>query len=128
MSSGKRWHPANRAGKGGRIDPPPRPRALLWDQVDFVSQALSSAQRYGNGVQAVAGGLHALAFNGMRHGTPGQPFAEDTEQREKSAEILAQLPRKSVEAEFYHALMESAEHHIQREAELDAKLTSRRDW
>jgi len=105
------------------------PRALLWDQVGFVSLALSSAQRYGpDGVQAVAGGLHALAFNGMRHGTPGQPFAEDTEQREKSAEILAQLPRKSVEAEFYHALMESAEHHIQREAELDAKLTSRRDW
>ena len=105
------------------------PRALLWDQVGFVSLALSSAQRYGpDGVQAVAGGLHALAFNGMRHGTPGQPFAEDTEQREKSAEILAQLPRKSVEAEFYLALMESAEHHIQQEAELDAKLTSRRDW
>jgi hypothetical protein len=74
------------------------------------------------------GGLHALAFNGMRHGTPGQPFAEDTEQREKSAEILVQLPRKSIEAEFYQALMESAEHHIQRETELDAKLISRRDW
>ena len=102
---------------------------LLWDQVDFVSQALRSAQQHGQDtIQAVAGGLHALAFNGMRHGTPGQPFAEDTEQQEKSAEILTQLPRKSAEADFYQALMESAEHSIQWEADLDAKLTSRRDW
>jgi len=105
------------------------PRALLWDQVDFVSLALRSARQHGHDtVQAVAGGLHGLAFNGMRHGTPGQPFAEDTEQREKSAEILRQLPSKSVAAEFYRALIESAEHNIQREAELDDKLTSRRDW
>jgi transcriptional regulator with XRE-family HTH domain len=105
------------------------PRGLLWNQVDFVSQALRSAQQYGQeAVQAVAGGLHALAFNGIRHGTPGQPFAEDTEQLEKSAEILNQLPHKSPEAEFYQALMESAEHSIQREADLDARLASRRDW
>ena len=46
------------------------PRALLWDQVDFVSLALRCAQQHGqDSVQAVAGGLHALAFNGMRRGT-----------------------------------------------------------
>jgi transcriptional regulator with XRE-family HTH domain len=105
------------------------PRTLLWDQVDFISLALRIAQQYGHDtLQAVGGGLHALAITGMRHGTPGQPFAEDTEQREKSAEILAQLPRKSVEAEFYQALVESAEHNIRWEAELEDKLTSRRDW
>jgi transcriptional regulator with XRE-family HTH domain len=105
------------------------PRTLLWDQVEFVCLALSYASQHGEKVlQQVAGGLHAAAINGMRFGTPQQPFGENVEQRDKSAEILTRLPRGSLEEKFYQALAESAQRSIQWKTQLDDTLTSRRDW
>ena len=105
------------------------PRALLWDQVDFVCQALRNADQHGeDAVQHVAGGLHAASFKGMRFGTLQEPFGEDIDQRDKSAEILGRLPPGSVEEKFYQALTESAQRSIQWKTETEDRLTSRREW
>jgi transcriptional regulator with XRE-family HTH domain len=105
------------------------PRALLWDQVDFICLALRSADRHGEeALQQVAGGLHAAAIKGTHFGTPQQPFGENVEQRDKSAEILARLSHGSLEERFYQALVESAQRSIQWKTQVDDMLTSRRDW
>ena len=112
------------------------PRALLWDQVDFVCLAIRTADQHGEEVlQHVAGRLHTAAFTetrfsfgGIRFGTPQQPFGEDINQRDRAAEIVAQLPLGSIEQEFYQSLIESAQRGIQWKTEIDDRLTSRRQW
>lgn len=105
------------------------PRNLLWEQVDFVTLALRSADLYGEeAVQRVGGGLHAAAFKGMRSGVPMEPFDWDTEQRDKSAEILGALQPGSVEYKFYESLVESAKRGIAWKADIDETLISRRGW
>lgn len=105
------------------------PRTLLWDHVDFVTQALNTALQHGDdGVRQVAGGLQAAAISGFRWGIARQPFGEDLEQRDRATEIAARLPRGSIEQKFYQAVAESAEQSIQLATEVDDRLTDRRDW
>jgi ribosome-binding protein aMBF1 (putative translation factor) len=105
------------------------PRNILWEQVEFVTLALSIADNYGEEIiQQVAGGLHAAAFKGMAFGTPQQPFEKDIDQRDKSTEVLSQLQRGSLEEKFYRALAESAQRSIAWKAGIDESLIDRRDW
>jgi hypothetical protein len=60
-------------------------------------------------------------------GTPGQPFAEDVEQRDRAREIAQNLPGGSVAQRLYLSLQASAEHSIKWHADRD-ELMDGRDW
>jgi Helix-turn-helix len=105
------------------------PGQIIWDQVDFVTLALRTADKYGEEtVQQVAGGLHAAALSGMAFGTPLKPFSKDIDQRDKSTQALANLQRGSIEEKFYQALAESAQRSIAWKAGIDESLIDRREW
>ncbi len=105
------------------------PRTLVWDEVSFVTGALRTAEKHGqDSIQAIGDGLHAAVTTGGRMGTPGQPFPEDIEQRDKSIDVAAKLPRGSIEQRFYQSLAASAESRIRWEEEHDRVFTDRRDW
>jgi hypothetical protein len=105
------------------------PRPFVWEDVPFVTQTLRAAEKHGEDcVQAVGAGFHAAVTTGGRWGTPGQPFREDIEQRDKSAAIAATLPRGSIEQRFYQSLVASAESRIRWEQDHDPVFTDGRDW
>lgn len=103
-------------------------RTLIWDVPDFVSTALHTAARFGDDCrQEMAGALWAATISGGRVGTPGQPFREDVEQRDRSNEVAAALPKGSIEEEFYRAMASSAEQSIERSVAED-RVDDGRDW
>lgn len=105
------------------------PRNLAWENVDFVTHALEAADRNGSDCfRSVAGGLHASVITGMRHGTPGQPYQEDIEERDKSAEVAAHLPFGSIGRQFYEALHDSAQQRIKSTERSDRISPDGRDW
>lgn len=88
-------------------------RTLIWDAPDFVVEALLAAARFGEERRReLAGSLWAATITGSRMGSPGQPFPEDVEQRERSKEIADRLPKGSLAEEFYRGIAASAEHSI----------------
>jgi uncharacterized protein YmfQ (DUF2313 family) len=56
---------------------------------------------------------------GSRIGTPGEPFPETIEQRDRSRAIAKDLPTGSIEKQFYTNIAKSAERDILRESEDD---------
>ena len=64
--------------------------------------------------------LWGATISGVRSGTPGEPFPEAVEQRDRSRQIAKQLPTGSLEEQFYSDMAESAERDIAREAKDDA--------
>ena len=97
------------------------PRTFIWDHVDFVRTALRAADRLGDDVRReIAGALWAATISGIRSGTPGEPFPETVEQRDRSLQVAKGLPTGSVEERFYRDMAASAERDIAREAEDDA--------
>lgn len=79
-------------------------------------------------VRAIGGGLHSAAMRGVRMGTPGQPYQEDVEQRDKATELAETLSLGSIEHQFYRSLASTAESRIKWEADRDALLDDRRTW
>lgn len=105
------------------------PRDFAWNNTGFVIDALRTAERHGDDyVQAIGGGLHSAAIRGMRAGTPGKPFREDIEQRDKASELAAALPPGSIEHKFYRSLASTAESSIKWTIDRDAVLHDRRTW
>jgi len=105
------------------------PRTFVWDQADFVKRALRTAARYGEEcVHLISGGLFTATTSGGRSGSPGQPFPEDIEQRDRSAGIARTLPPGSVEANFYRSLEKSARENIQWSADRGEQLMDGRNW
>jgi transcriptional regulator with XRE-family HTH domain len=105
------------------------PATLLWEEVDFVSHALTCAQQHGDeAFQQVAAGLQAAATPGTRYGAVWVGFEDDITQRDMSAQVLSQLAPGSLAAKFYQALQKTAGDSIRRQADVDDLLTSRRDW
>jgi len=105
------------------------PATLLWNEVDFVSHALSCARQHGDDVfQQVAAGLQAAATPGIRYGAVRASFEHDIAQRDQAAQIVGQLTSGSLEAKFYQALQKTAGDSIKWKADVDDMLTSRRDW
>jgi hypothetical protein len=102
------------------------PRTLIWDRPDFVQTAIRAAERLGPDGRAVIGGLWGATTSGLRSGTPGEPFPETIEQRDRSLEIAKQLPHGSAEAKFYLDIADSAMRDIARELNEDA--IDGREW
>ena len=104
------------------------PRTIIWDELDFVRSALRSTAQVGPDVQRkLIDALWSATVSGMRSGTPGEPFPETLEQRDRSREIAGGLAIGSVERKFYTDMAQSAERDIRREVEDDLP-TDGRDW
>lgn len=85
------------------------PRTFIWDQPDFVRIALHAADRLGEEVlRDMIGALWGATISGIRSGTPGEPFPETVEQRDKSLDIAKDLPARSIEKRFYTDMAKSA--------------------
>jgi transcriptional regulator with XRE-family HTH domain len=105
------------------------PATLLWDEVDFVSHALSCALQHGDAVfEQVAGGLRAAVNPGMRIGAVRVAFEDDITQHDKSAQVLSQLTPGSPAVQFYEVLQKTASDSIRWKTDVDNLLTSRREW
>jgi hypothetical protein len=105
------------------------PGDLVWENVAFVRQALNLSARIGGEcARAVGGGLHAAVVSGARSGSPGEPFPQDVEQRDRASAIAERLPRDSIEHVFYLSLVRQAEASMGWSLESDAQLVDGREW
>lgn len=105
------------------------PRDFIWKNTEFVIACLKAAEGLGKDyLGAIRGGVHSALIRGTRIGTPGQPFPEDVEQRDKANEIASTLPRGSVEHHFYRTLASAAERQIRQEIGRDEELDDSRTW
>jgi len=94
------------------------PRTLIWEHAEFVRTAIHAADRLGESVRRdMVEALWVATISGIRSGTPGEPFPETVEQRDRSRQVARQLPTGSLEERFYSDVAESAEREIAREAE-----------
>ncbi|MFG2885326.1 helix-turn-helix domain-containing protein [Streptomyces sp. NPDC048297] len=91
------------------------PKYIVWEHVAYVTVLLKTASRLSEDLfRRTAGNLHAAVVSGFRSGTPGQPYPEDLDIRERAQRIRASLPRGSAVDLFYKALVDSAQHNIDR--------------
>ncbi|MFT7840680.1 helix-turn-helix domain-containing protein [Saccharothrix sp. BKS2] len=105
------------------------PRNFAWSHSGFVVEAVRAAEKLGDDcVRAIGGSLHSAAIRGVRMGTPGQPYQEDIEQRDKAAEVARTLPAGSIEHRFYLSLASSAEFRIEQDSNRDDVLDDPRTW
>ncbi len=82
---------------------------FVWDNSTFVINLLEKAQKFGNDCyRKVSSYLYELVLQGVRSGTPGQPFPQDIEQRDRSLELMKRLPVGSPAYKFYKTLYEEA--------------------
>lgn len=104
------------------------PRTFIWDEPDFVRTALHAAATLGEDVQnKMIGALWGATISGIRGGTPGEPFPETIEQRDRSLKIAEDLPAGSIEKRFYTDMAKSANRDILRDIEDDLP-TDGRTW
>ncbi|MHB8279748.1 MAG: helix-turn-helix domain-containing protein [Candidatus Humimicrobiaceae bacterium] len=90
-------------------------RTFVWEKQQFVIKILEQAQKFGNTCyKKVSSPLHASVLQGVKSGTPGQPFPEDIEQCDRSHELMQKLPIGSPAYNFYKALFEEAKAEIAR--------------
>jgi hypothetical protein len=103
-------------------------RTFIWDFPEFVRTALHAATRVGQDCRdEMAGALWGATISGTRMGTPGQPFSEDIEQRDRSRELAGTMPRGSYEEKFYREMAASAEASIARSV-VEDRTDDGRDW
>jgi hypothetical protein len=77
--------------------------------------------------RAQAGDAPLAGISGNRSGTPGEPFPETIEQRDKSRDIAKDLPAGSIEKRFYTDMAKSADRDILRDIDDDLP-TDGRAW
>ena len=96
------------------------PREFAWSRVRWIVRVLEDAARRDTEVyRAVGSALHSALMSGGRTGTPGEPFAEDVEQRDEGRKIADGLPPGSPGERVYRSLQRAAEHSIERERNED---------
>ncbi len=90
------------------------PRYLIFDSIEQIAQSLECAERFGDDcLRSVASQLHNIATLGSKSGTPGQPFPEDIQVRNRCQEVLKQLPVESVIYRFINDVLRTANRLIQ---------------
>ena len=96
------------------------PRNFVWDKQQFITKILDHAQKFGDKCyRRIASALHSSVLQGGKSGTPGQPFPEDIEQRDKAYEMMQKLPAGSPTHRFYKSLYEEAVSEIDRHTNED---------
>lgn len=98
-------------------------RTFIWDNQQYVINILERAQKFGSTCyKKVFSSLYASVIQGGRSRTPGQPFPENVEQRNRSQEIMLTLPVGSPAYKFYKTLYENAIANIARDTLEDSEL------
>ncbi len=98
------------------------PRGLAWSHVRWIVRTLEDAARRDAELDKDIGGtLHSAPMSEVRMGSPGKPFPEDVEQRDKAREVADGSPTGSPGERFYRSLQRAAEHAIERERERDVE-------
>ncbi|MHB1438759.1 MAG: helix-turn-helix domain-containing protein [Thiobacillus sp.] len=91
------------------------PHGFVWSHVQWIVLVLDDSSRRDLELyRALSSALYSAVISGVRSGTPGEPFPQDLEQREKSREIADGLPAGSAGERFYRSLQRSAEESIRR--------------
>ena len=91
---------------------------FVFDQRKFVEALLERANQFGRKtVKLVSSELYCTSQSGVKTGTPGEPFVQDIQCRDKAIEVLKSLPRYSVAYELYDGLRKDAEYEIKRRDE-----------
>jgi len=91
-------------------------RTFVFTHSQYVAMLLEQAEKQGEKCyERVCSWLIAAAISGSRSGTPGQPFPEDIEQRDRSHELMSQLPGGSPAYKFYKTLYDAAKTNIERD-------------
>ena len=99
------------------------PRTIIWERVEWIGCVLEAAAgRDVDLYKAVTSALYSAVISGVRSGTPGQPYPQDLEQRDRARAIADGLPRGSATERFYRSLQRSAEADIARKVEDDEEL------
>lgn len=89
--------------------------SFVWTHQDFVNNVLQAAQKFGDTCyRRVCSCFHSSLLHGVRSGTPGQPFPQDIEQRDRSFEIMSKLTPGSPAYKFYKNLHNEAKAEIER--------------
>jgi len=92
------------------------PGDFVFKHQDCVLRLFRRAKSHGaKMLRALRSTLFSGAAFGSRSGTPGEPFPEDLELRQKATETLAKLGRFDPAYEFYADLVKHAEHEIERQ-------------
>jgi transcriptional regulator with XRE-family HTH domain/tetratricopeptide (TPR) repeat protein len=92
------------------------PRTFVFTHSQYVMTLLEQAEKQGEKCcKRVCSWLIAAAISGGRSGTPGQPFPEDIEQRDRSHELMSHLPGGSPAYKFYKTLYDGARTNIERD-------------
>ncbi|KKQ53159.1 hypothetical protein A2865_02600 [Candidatus Woesebacteria bacterium RIFCSPHIGHO2_01_FULL_39_17] len=100
------------------------PRTFVWDKSEFVIKILDQAEKFGpTCYKKVSSSLHSSVLQGVRHGTPGQPFPEDIHQRDRSYVMMQKLPPGLPAYRFYKALYEEAKVNIDQHTIEDLDLS-----
>ena len=68
-------------------------------------------------MKLVSSELYCTSQSGVKSGTPGEPYPQDIQCRDKAIEVLKSLPRYSVAYELYDDLRKDAEYEIKRRDE-----------
>jgi hypothetical protein len=104
------------------------PQNLIWDFPQFVQGALQAAAQLGEDSRAeMDNALWVATISGVRMGTPGQPFKEDIEQRDRSRQIASTMPQASPAEKFYLSMASAAEERIARDLGRD-RVDDGREW
>jgi len=85
------------------------PATLVWDHVEWVCRTLDYADSFGSDCYSkVASSLYSAVVSGGRSGTPGEPFPEDVEQRDRATTIARTLRPGSPGHRFFVTLAKAA--------------------
>ncbi len=99
------------------------PRRFVFERrgfvVELLEQAAAMSQECLDGLRS---SLWRSAMSGMRHGTPGSPFPEDEETRDRSVEALAQISPSSPAWQLFSVLKGDAEANIRWKHQDDERL------
>lgn len=91
--------------------------SFLWENSDLVVDLLERAHKIGDECyRQVSSSLHSAALHGTRMGTPGQPFQEDIDQRDRATEMMKKLPTNSPAYKLYKSLRQIAVNAIKRDS------------
>ena len=90
------------------------PRDFAWSHVRWIVRILEDAARRDTELyRTIGGALHSALRSGVRMGSPGKPFPEDLEQRDKARDVADGLPAGSPGERFYRSMQRVAEHAIE---------------
>jgi len=99
------------------------PRNFVFDKIEFVAELLEKAFNIGDDVyKDICSYLYKSAVYHSKSGSPGQPFPEDIEVRDKSKMAIDMFPIGSPTWQFYNDLINAAKSDIKHTIERNEEM------